>query len=203
MNRFTKWILKERNVWFHIILGFFTGFVWNIVYCYCKYCNHKNLVTKNISNNSKEISETNVFSCNVIIDGYKYECTNLINTCLYFDIIDKDDLYEGYSNTEIEELGLKVYECNDIQLPCEIITNYDTNRYEIVYTEHSNDYYFGYIDEENGEKLFDIINNKYNQKGGIILKGGNYKTYDYDKSKVTKGKDEYIITLVISYTTEP
>lgn len=36
LNDFELWVLKKRSIWFHIIVGYLTCFVWVVIYFYCK-----------------------------------------------------------------------------------------------------------------------------------------------------------------------
>ena len=153
----------------------------------------------NLNNNSNQVAEKLSFACEIIMDCHKSECHRFINDCEYFGIIDKTDLYEGHSNNEIKEYGIKAYKCVNCNLPCEIVANYDNEHYEIRYRENRKDYYFGYIPTEYNEKIYDIINNKEITFGGISFENGLYKEYDPIEVKIIEGYDEYKINLILNY----
>lgn len=41
LNNFEKWVIKKRSIWFHIIIGYLSCFIWLIIYFYCKYKSDK------------------------------------------------------------------------------------------------------------------------------------------------------------------
>lgn len=41
LNSFEKWVVKKRSIWFHIIVGYLSCFIWLIIYFYCKYKSDK------------------------------------------------------------------------------------------------------------------------------------------------------------------
>ncbi len=173
---------------------------------YCSKCGSKVYETDNYCgecgnqlNDEIKKESINTFTCEIPMDCHKSEIHHFINTCLHFQLIDENDLYEGYSNKEIEDAGIKVYKCVNTYLPCEIIANYENEHYEIKYTENGNDYYFGYIPTKYNEEIYDIINYKTITFGGITFENGLYKEYDQDKNKIIKGYDEYKIKLKINY----
>ena len=159
-----------------------------------KYSNNKN---KNIIEDENQTNSA--FKCEVVKECHKSECHRLINTCIYWEEIDKDDLYDGYTDKEIAEFGIKVYKCNNSILPCDITYDNDKKHYIITYNNHNNDYFLGHIPDKYNEKINDIINNKTVTFGGIKFTGGLYKEYDFEKDKVIEDYDEYQITLFLSY----
>ena len=139
------------------------------------------------------------FECEIIKTNYRLEFKEFIDTLIYFDELDKAGLYEGYSDKEIAELGIKIYMCENTSLPCEITWNENNYHYELKYTEHSNDYYFGYIPEEYNKEISKIINSKEIIHGGMRFKYGYFKEYDFEKDKVIKGYDEIKVFINLLY----
>lgn len=46
LNNFEEWVLKKRSIWFHIIVGYFTAFIWTFIYFYCKFQKNKKIKQK-------------------------------------------------------------------------------------------------------------------------------------------------------------
>lgn len=157
----------------------------------------------NVKNNKKKnaIDEDNnqKFKCEIIKNDNKSEFKDFIDTLIYFEELDRKSLYDGYSNKEIKESGFKVYMCENISLPCEIIGNNDNFHYELKYTDHNNNYYFGYIPEEYNQIITEIINDREIIYGGMIFEYGYYKEYDFIEDKITNGYDEIKIFVNILY----
>lgn len=175
-----------------------------------KIINYKEKTSENNSGNNdkandydKHIVDINnnqeKFECEIIKTNYRLEFKEFIDTLIYFDELDKDGLYEGYSDKEITELGIKIYMCENTSLPCEITWNENNYHYELKYTGHSNDYYFGYIPEEHNETISKIINNKEIIHGGMRFEHGYFKEYNFEKDKVIKGYDEIKVFINLLY----
>ena len=202
LNNFEKWVINQK-LWVTILLVIFTYFIWLFIYLYCKY--KEKSIIENIKENStiqetqsEQEKQSSKFEC-ILENVNKYDCHSLIGTLLYFKLLDKNDLYDGYSDNEIKDYGFKVYECNDCTLPCEIKWDEKSGIYKIVYNEHSSDYCFGNIPKEYNKKINDIINYKNITYGGISFKNGYYKKYDENKNEIVKGYDNYIVKLYLDY----
>ena len=194
----------------HVKMGFiylFTGGIfligWIIDIIKLLITIHKNENTTPKSEIKKDNNDvdktTETFQCEIIKECHKSECHRLINTCVYWEEIDKEDLYDGYTDKEIAELGIKVYKCNNSILPCDITYDNDKKHYIITYNNHNRDYFFGHIPDKYSKKINDITNNKIVTSGGIKFTGGLYKEYDSEKGKVIENFDEYQITLFLNY----
>ena len=203
LHHFVKGNWKKGLLYFFTYGLLFIGWIVDLISIYKKEQEKKEIISpkKHEDKNNQEQKNEKIksFECKIIMDCHKSECHRFINTCMYFELIDENDLYEGYTNKEIKDQDLKVYKCINCFLPCEIISNYENEHYEIRYKEHGNDYYFGYIPTEYNKKIYDIINNKTVTYGGISFENGLYKEYDYEKEEIIEGYDDYIINLLINY----
>ena len=59
LSNFEKWVLKKRSIWFHIIVSYFTAFIWTIIYFVCKLNAQQKLKAEKIEleNKYKDIIE--------------------------------------------------------------------------------------------------------------------------------------------------
>ena len=146
----------------------------------------------------KKEEDNKIFSCE-LENTNKYDCHSFVKTLLYFGEINKDELYEGYTDVEIKENGFKVYESNNISFPCQIEWDDTKELYAVVYKEHSNNYLFGNVPSQYNKELNEIINNKNVISGGMCFCNGYYEKCDEKSEKIKSGYDNYVVKIVLTY----
>lgn len=126
LSNIEKWVLKKRSIWFHIIVGYFSGFLWTILYFYCKYRSNTIEEQKNLEKNSNikmTISFNDNYKRNEKSLYKKNKTRKMVSDYIVFDL-ETTGLDCNYNN--IIEIGALKYinnqlidEFNVLINPCE------------------------------------------------------------------------------------
>lgn len=115
------------------------------------------------------------------------------------DYYEKDELYEGYSNSDIEDIGDKIYQLNESSFDGNVKSFEDSDTYGVYIKDYfANEIYIGTIFKEDLDKIRNILYYGKNISCSINLSGGKYKIYDDDKFKVITKNEKYVPALSIS-----
>ena len=108
------------------------------------------------------------------------------------DYYEKDELYEGYSNSDIEDIGdseYKIYQLDKPSFDGNVKAFADSNTYGV---------YIGTILNNDLDIIKNILFYGKNISCSIDLTGGKYKIYDDNDSKVITKHETYVPILNIS-----
>lgn len=152
------------------------------------------------------------------IDTYEFEIAGLyyykdnFDKYIYYnkDEVNNDDLWEGYSNTEIKENAYELmddnqryYEyplyafsnSNDIQLIIETSDEYEGEAVAV----YLNKLLIGFAPRIVKDNIIDIIRNKQIDSLDFTVLGGRYKKYDLLDDKVKIHDSDYRVKIEIYY----
>lgn len=124
----------------------------------------------------------------------------------YFDLENfKVDRLEGcfifndefdYTVSEIKENCLEDWPIHKFQFDLKPeFTRTETGKLRIM----SNDRFIGDLSDESALELKEFINSHERCTPRLEIQGGEYKLYDSDEKKLTKGRDPWTAKLVVSY----
>lgn len=172
--------------------------------------NEKSPLSTTISTNDLETIEiNNIIEKNKKRNKYKFHIntkyyTNerikeVVKEYLENDYYEQDELYEGFSNSDIEDIGDKVYQLEEPLFDGNVKSFEDSDTYGVYIKDYfDNDIYIGTIFEEDLDKIKNILFYGKNIFCSIKLSGGKYKIYDNNKLKVITKDEEYIPFINIS-----
>ena len=102
------------------------------------------------------------------------------------ELLDKDELYDGYTNSEIKDFGGYYYEIDLYGFDCEISlvpepdNEFDSKAIAVIHKDYGK---LGYVPSEDCERIQNILN-KNNYELKWWLKGGKRKYFDEHEHKV-------------------
>lgn len=115
------------------------------------------------------------------------------------EFFDKDEIYEGLTNSEIEQCGYEVYQLNQPTFSANIRDFEDSDSFGVYLRDYNdNEIYIGTISKDNVNDVRKVLIFGNNIECYVSLEGGKYKEYDYDKEKVVIKDSEYLPTLNLS-----
>ena len=135
----------------------------------------------------KKILSASVFELKTSVSGTSFRIPNVKKAVKH--IYDDSGLsaFDGLKNEEIEEEGYdRVYKYDslftrDFNLTREPDNEYDKNAIKVTVEE----FHIGYLPKDIALKLAPILDSTdYQIEAMLIIKGGPYKTFDYEKDKV-------------------
>lgn len=141
------------------------------------------------------------FCSDILLKNYAYErIENLIKEDIDNEYLTKSDLYSGFSNSEIEEIG-KTYRLENYSMECDLEPFADSYKYGVYLKNVSGKKLFvGYLPDEKTDEVRKISLFGKVIRGGAILNGGKFKEYDFDKGKVVTNTESYRVEIRLTYS---
>lgn len=97
LNNFEKWVLKKRSIWFHILVSYFTCFIWTIIYFVCK-SKQKTIY------NSSSLNKTSLNTMKLHVAGVTFDNRQEIIKTLKIGQKIKLELYDYKGSSAIKVL---------------------------------------------------------------------------------------------------
>lgn len=156
---------------------------------------------ENINANNKVEITSKEFICEIDTREYTSErIQEIVDGYIKDGYFEKDELYDGLDNDEISDI---TYQLPDTSFACEIERFEDTGKYGVYMVDvNDNNVFIGYIPKERSIEFKKIELFGKDTKGGLVLKGGKYKTYDDKKQKVVTKKENFIPIVNLKYSLE-